>query len=382
MPWMQRITWSGIALHGGVVPGYPASHGCIRLTYDFAPRMWDMTKVGARIIVSSHGVDPVPIVHSLLPVPAVTTAGAHVATDQENVTPIAVEVAAEEQKQGQTDMLVGRPDMAGVMAAPTQRLETPLHRARAKRAQVAADARIAETAMRSALAVARKASSQAQDARGSSRKAQKQVALAERRLAVASRVASKTGAKPDVMERATKNEEAAREALEVAQKALADLAIAEAIQARAALDATKAAKEAIAAREGAAERLKALGRALDPVSVFVSRKEGRVFIRQGMAPLFDESVTIRDPERSLGTHVFTAIAEEEGGARMRWSVVTVPDNGPGQTAAEALDRIEIPADFSKEIANRLWVGASLIVSDQGISTETGVGTDFVVLTRP
>src|SRR6185503_9069880 len=39
MPWMQRITWSGIALHGGVVPGYPASHGCIRLTYDFAPRM-------------------------------------------------------------------------------------------------------------------------------------------------------------------------------------------------------------------------------------------------------------------------------------------------------------------------------------------------------
>jgi lipoprotein-anchoring transpeptidase ErfK/SrfK len=38
MPHMQRITWSGIALHGGVLPGRPASHGCIRLPFDFAER--------------------------------------------------------------------------------------------------------------------------------------------------------------------------------------------------------------------------------------------------------------------------------------------------------------------------------------------------------
>src|SRR5262245_6002140 len=35
MPHMERITWSGIALHGGVLPGYPASHGCVRMPYDF-----------------------------------------------------------------------------------------------------------------------------------------------------------------------------------------------------------------------------------------------------------------------------------------------------------------------------------------------------------
>jgi L,D-transpeptidase catalytic domain len=46
MPYMQRITWSGIALHAGVLPGHPASHGCIRLAKDFAVRLWHLTKRG------------------------------------------------------------------------------------------------------------------------------------------------------------------------------------------------------------------------------------------------------------------------------------------------------------------------------------------------
>jgi lipoprotein-anchoring transpeptidase ErfK/SrfK len=44
MPYMQRITWSGIALHAGLLPGHPASHGCIRLAKDFAVRLWHLTK--------------------------------------------------------------------------------------------------------------------------------------------------------------------------------------------------------------------------------------------------------------------------------------------------------------------------------------------------
>ena len=383
MPWMQRITWSGIALHGGVVPGYPASHGCIRLTYDFAPRMWEMTRVGARIIVSPHDVEPVPIAHPRLPVPSLTPGEAHVSAGQENMTPITIEVAAGEQKQARSDTPAGRPDMIGAISAPAQKLDTPLRRARAaKRAQAGADARAAEMAVKSALAAARKASAQAQGTRVGLRKAQKRAALAERHLAAASRAANKADANPDALERMAKDEEVAREAVEAAQKALAEVAAAETVQAQAALDAATVAKEAIAARDRASDSLKALGRALDPISVFVSRKERRVFVRQGMAPLIDEAVTIRDPERSLGTHVFTALAEEEGGARLRWAVVTVPDSGSGQSAAEALDRIEISTDFGKEIANRLWTGASLIISDQGVSGETGLGTDFVVLTKP
>src|SRR6516225_240721 len=61
MPYMQRITWSGIALHEGVLPGYPASHGCIRLTNDFAVRLWHLTKRGTRVIIARQDVVSVEI---------------------------------------------------------------------------------------------------------------------------------------------------------------------------------------------------------------------------------------------------------------------------------------------------------------------------------
>src|SRR5215213_7781039 len=56
MPYMQRITWSGVAMHQGVVPGRPASHGCIRLPAAFAKRLWSITKIGARVIVAQDDV--------------------------------------------------------------------------------------------------------------------------------------------------------------------------------------------------------------------------------------------------------------------------------------------------------------------------------------
>src|ERR1051326_1971663 len=61
MPYMQRITWSGIALHAGVVPGHPASHGCIRLKNDFAIRLWHLTKRGTRVIIARDDVQPIEI---------------------------------------------------------------------------------------------------------------------------------------------------------------------------------------------------------------------------------------------------------------------------------------------------------------------------------
>ena len=69
MPFMQRITWSGVAMHLGVVPGYPASHGCIRLPARSAERMWGLTKIGERVVITPHEVAPSKFAHSLLPVP-------------------------------------------------------------------------------------------------------------------------------------------------------------------------------------------------------------------------------------------------------------------------------------------------------------------------
>ena len=66
MPFMNRITWSGTALHAGVVPGYPASHGCIRLPFSFAPKLFQITTVGDNVIVARDRPVPHLIDHPAL----------------------------------------------------------------------------------------------------------------------------------------------------------------------------------------------------------------------------------------------------------------------------------------------------------------------------
>jgi hypothetical protein len=128
-------------------------------------------------------------------------------------------------------------------------------------------------------------------------------------------------------------------------------------------------------------------------------------VRQGFVPLFDLPLTIAAPERPLGTHVFTALALKDDGAAVRWTVVSIPSGYPHQTgyaskrakktshaqrdtsvavsaptAAEALDRITLPPEAIERISTLLSPGASLIVSDNALSDETGSDTDFIVLT--
>src|SRR6266478_668069 len=66
MPYMQRITWSGVAMHAGVLPGYPASHGCIRMPTAFAVKMWNWTRMGARVIVTPGVITPANFSYPLL----------------------------------------------------------------------------------------------------------------------------------------------------------------------------------------------------------------------------------------------------------------------------------------------------------------------------
>jgi hypothetical protein len=161
-----------------------------------------------------------------------------------------------------------------------------------------------------------------------------------------------------------------------------------------------------------AESGKAPALRVGPVSVFVSRKEGRLFVRKGFATVFDVPVTIRDPQSTIGTHVFTAIANAESGPAMRWLAITLPGEAgdkraeqpiqnvklaahevrgkapvilpsakTARAAQQALDRIEIPPEALDRISEMLSPGASLIISDLGYSYDTGRGTDFIVLTR-
>ena len=68
MPYMQRVTWSGVAMHVGVVTGHPASHGCIRLPAAFAVKLWGMTKIGERVVITPSDVEPEGFSSPLLPV--------------------------------------------------------------------------------------------------------------------------------------------------------------------------------------------------------------------------------------------------------------------------------------------------------------------------
>ena len=165
--------------------------------------------------------------------------------------------------------------------------------------------------------------------------------------------------------------------------------------------ARKAAAAAERARAEAAEAARAATRVLEPVSVFISRKTQRLYIRQAFQPILDIAVTIRDPDLQIGTHVFTAVERAEK-SEMQWSVVslvgghsnvgTAETQGPTHKALDApademdlpsakaaLDRIVIPEDTVDRIAQMVSPRSSLIISDEGPSSETGRGTEFVIV---
>jgi hypothetical protein len=143
------------------------------------------------------------------------------------------------------------------------------------------------------------------------------------------------------------------------------------------------------------------------VSVFVSRKLGKLYVRKGNDPVFDMPVTISNPTAPIGTYLFTAGRADESG-KLHWlvqnvasgkSTVDPPKKVVGRrgarqevvaeapapvsptSASEALDRIQIPQEALDRIAPLVTPGASLIVSDLGMSGETGKDTDFIILAR-
>jgi L,D-transpeptidase catalytic domain len=296
MPYMQRITWSGVALHAGVLPGHPASHGCIRLTEDFAVRLWGLTKLGNRVIIARNEVAPVEISHPAL------------FAQKSPLRPIALDIPLEALRTAQavvpaSDEFI-KPVRAVGMAADTG--------------------------------------------------AQPEAAAAQ------PLPGTQTGAKID---------------------SKAD---------------PKTDPKPVAKPE--------------PISVFISRKQGKLLVRQGFTPLFESPVTIRDADRPLGTHVFTAIEAKDSG--VRWTVVSFPEQSSSRIdavraeptkrhgrerdakrskpsaqppsparASAALDRLEIPQEAADRIAELLSPKSSLIISDQALSDETDSDTDFIVLVR-
>jgi hypothetical protein len=155
------------------------------------------------------------------------------------------------------------------------------------------------------------------------------------------------------------------------------------------LDAAAAAKDAAkAARAKNVDTAKAAIEAklaLEPVSVYISRATQKLYVRRNThkhwpdgGEVFDASievpVTIRNPDKRIGTHVFTAMARNNAG--LRWTAVTIDD---GDDAKAALDRINIPQDVLDRIAPTALPRSSIIVSDEPLSRETNYRTEFVAV---
>lgn len=406
MPWMQRITWSGVALHAGVVPGYPASHGCIRLPAGFAPQLYGMTKMGARVIVTPRDVQPVEFSHPLLPAPKLHEAPVITASASPAPSSTAPLELASIATSG-TDK-----NDADKAASSGPQLLNPIAYAAALKKRATADKSAADLAAKNALAAAQSTGAEARQASEEARKAEAELQAAEAKLAEVSAretaeakaatvqpASADSAARPNVAE----SKAAAEAALSHAQSALTDARTHEAAKSSAAFAAVETWKRAAAAAEAAADLIEQADRRREQVSVFVSKKEGRVFIRQAWKDVWEAPVTIRDPDRPLGTHVYSLIDAAADGSSTRWMAMSMPPETPSEsrrgrgkdndraeaptqaepeTAAGALDRIELPEGTRERIAELLWTGGSLIVSDQPRSYEmSDDATDFIVLTR-
>jgi hypothetical protein len=321
MPNMERITWSGIALHGGPLPGYAASHGCIRMPYDFAENLFGKTQIGMRVIIAPNDAEPVAFSDPKLFVPnadALTAAPARAETLADEAANTAK--AADEAKAAAT--LAAR----GAAAAPAAVRKLEFLKTRA-------DAELAFAEKLLAAAKTDEDKARAEDAR--------------------QKVAAKAADFGTQLDTATADAQAKRDAAAAAQTA------AKAAEA-------KRAETAAAARDAKL--------ALEPVSVFISRKTKKLYVRRGVQATIEVPITIRDPDKPIGTHIFTAMARTDSG--LRWTAVTIDD---GDDAKDALDRITIPQDVLDRIAPTAVPRSSLIISDEPPNREQNYRTEFIVV---
>lgn len=310
MPFMQRLTWSGIALHqSNSVPNHAASHGCIRLPGGFAGQLFGFTQPGIHVVVANEKVVPVEIAHDNLfqPVPPVLTEVASAEVDEE-IKSDASATQKEERSSLPVRVLVTR------YTGREQLLELQM-----LLQELSFDPGEVDGYMGPDTAKA------------------------------ITRFQTTYGLKPD----------------------------------------------GLASKEVITMLYAALGKG-DPA-------DGRLYVRQNFNPVFDAPVVIRDGDKSLGSHLYTAMHFEADATETRWLAVTltkgsgvnrhaskksnaeadeaeVADVPEVSSAEDALSRIVVPADVRQRINEMLTPGSSLAITNNGVSRETmPKGTDFIVL---
>ncbi len=332
MPNMLRITWNGIALHGGPLPGYAASHGCVRMPFDFAEKVFNKAPMGMRVIISPDDAEPAVFSHPSLFVPR---------QDAIDAMPARAEALGREADEASKAAAAAKPAAAAAKRAAAT-ATAAVRNLESFKKRTDADLAYADKVL--ATARTDRARAMAEDMK--------------------QKIAAKTATLPAQLDAAKADAKAEQDAAAAADAA------------------TKAAEAKRSAAVQAATDAKLAGA---PVSIFISRATQKLYVRRDThkripdgGEMYDTSqefpVTIKDPDKPIGTHIFTAVARDGGG--LRWTEVSI-DNG--DNAKDALDRITFPQEVLDRIAPTALPLSSITISDEPLSSETNYRTEFVLV---
>jgi hypothetical protein len=479
MPYMQRLTWSGIALHGGVVPGYRASHGCIRLPEQFAIRLWGTTRPGVRVVIAENDLKPVEITHQVLfrskaspeqlvapPAPGaqpqaslppnmaalfdpaaidadfVGLAPVSLMEEMERTLPAVAEITilrggdtaqvariskvaahASAGGAGITKVRVASQDgvtkseIAAAAQTRTASITVVRGGGTAEVHEIEMPAPVITTSSRPGFKqiTAVVDTDRDEDLDVPQAKLEQPVSVPEAKVNSAVTIGYSGGDSMKVAAKVATPQERRNETVPLPQaRPLVPMGTSvitpfvappPAVTTPAAT--TPAAPMPAATAPGAAPAAAAqpvvtpkpepqakieLPRMLrpGPLSVYISQKAQRIYVRKGFEPLFEMPVTFAS-NGDIGTYVFTANAFPGDSSALRWTVVELDNlatgvkasGDPQLTLANArtvLDRIQLPPDTAKQVSELVRVGSTIIVSD--LAPKMGPDNDFSVTTSP
>ena len=440
MPWMNRLTWSGTAMHAGIVPGYPASHGCIRLTYAFAPKFFQMSSVGDNVITSRGRPKPTPIEHGALfqPLPPPTLPMVEKETSLSPLERISTPIPAMAAASA-SPVILAKAEMPTTVdseahpkveekAAPSDEGSAKDADAEAASAMTAIEDNAAETESdpyrvhaitpemsKSQERLAAPNPAPAAESAAEDKPADKPVAAAP---AAPEPVAPKP--EPAPVEIAAATPDLPPPAAAAKLNAGVDAAAVQAAEPRSSAPlrmlltrrtnrdriigvqtifaslgylpaqefdgtlgkATITAIKAFQKANGMTENGVFNDELVKKVYEVAGKGEppaGHLYVRQEFDDVFDTAVSFKNAEEPLGTHVYIALNFAPGDTKIRWVTLDVTD---GAGPAVPLDRLEIPEDVRQKISERLTPGSTFIVADTSInSAGLPKGGDFVVLAR-
>ncbi|ATN33980.1 hypothetical protein ACO34A_09180 [Rhizobium sp. ACO-34A] len=324
MPWMQRITWSGVALHeSNSVPNYPASHGCVRLPGDFAKALFSMTERGAHVIITDDPVRPMSISHRTLFSPRIPAPDGMLLSDAQ-LRPTTIDASFKPVQVAMVDVMPKAGASAKVLLDEPSPLRILITRRGMRETVLDAQQVLAELGFDAGVPDGH----------------------------IGALTISAVNGFKRWKGLSTKGELVTPEFIEALYKSA--------------------------------------GRGEPP--------RGQIMVRQDFKPVFEAPIGISNPEMALGTHFIEATDVSRLSGKAEWLAVTLENDLPPKMmkrlgitepagnpavhdAASALDRIQIPEDIRHRIEGMLSKGSSITISDNGISTETGEGTDFITLTN-